>query len=211
VSAATDLASLDDVREHLQLQTSETELDDAIEGLITRISVAIANHCGREFTPAAGDTRTFRLKPDDCLDGLYVLDLAPYDLRTATLVQLHPETTGPTTLTAGSDFILDPANPRDGVYTSLNLWPVRVTWTSTSAINFGFINVAITGDWGFEEIPEDVKQACVLATAASLRENVQAFGGALQPNSIGEGVNDAVALPPGVRGLLNRYVRRVVF
>jgi hypothetical protein len=84
----------------------------------------------------------------------------------------------------------------DGVYTELLLWPVRVTWTSTTAINFGFSYLDITGSWGFEEVPEDVKQACILAVTGALRENVQAFGGALQPNSIGEGVNDAIALPP---------------
>jgi hypothetical protein len=54
-----------------------------------------------------------------------MLDLAPYDLRAATLVQLHPETTGPVTLVADRDYTTEPANPRDGVHTSLSLWPVR--------------------------------------------------------------------------------------
>jgi hypothetical protein len=210
--SAVDLVALDDVRAHLQLQVSETEQDPVIEGLITRVSVAIARHCGREFAPAIDSaTRRFRLRPNQHHAGLYVLGLAPYDLRTATAVRLHPETPSPATLTADSHYTLDPANPIDGVYTSLQLWPPAVTWTSTAAINFGYVNIEIDGAWGFDEVPEDVKQACILATAAAMREHVQAFGGALQPNSIGEGVNDAIALPPGVRGLLTRYVRSPVF
>jgi hypothetical protein len=62
-----------------------------------------------------------------------------------------------------------------------------------------------------EEVPEDVRQACILAVSSALRENVQAFGGAVQPSSIGEGVNDAIALSPGVRGLLSRYRRTLFF
>jgi hypothetical protein len=172
----------------------------------------IARHCGRQFAPAEDSaTHRFRLRPDSTHDGLYMLDLAPYDLRAATLVQLHPETSGPVTLVADRDYTTEPANPRDGVHTSLSLWPVPVTWTSTAAINFGYVNVDITGAWGFEEVPEDVRQACILAVTGALRENVQAFGGAIQPNSIGEGVNDAIALAPGVRGLLARYQRNPFF
>lgn len=210
--AAADLVSIDEIREHLQLQTVETEQDDVVASLLTSYSIAIARHCGRQFTPPVDSaTHRFRLRPDSHLDGLYVLDLAPYDLRTATSVQLHPETAGPVTLTAGSDYTTEPANPRDGVHTSLSLWPVPITWTSTAAINFGYVNVDVTGSWGFPEVPEDVRQACILAVTGALRENVQAFGGALQPNSIGDGVNDAIALAPGVRGLLARYKRSLFF
>jgi hypothetical protein len=35
--AAADLAALEDVRAHLQLQTAETEQDDVIAALITRL------------------------------------------------------------------------------------------------------------------------------------------------------------------------------
>jgi hypothetical protein len=137
------------------------------QALITSYSVAIARHCGRQFAPAEDSaTHRFRLRPGSTLDGLYVLDLAPYDLRAATLVQLHPETTSPVTLTAGVDYTTEPANPRDGVHTSLSLYPLRITWTSTAAINFGYVNVDVTGAWGFEEVPEDVKQACILAVSS---------------------------------------------
>jgi hypothetical protein len=210
--AAADLVSLEEVRAQLQLQTVETELDDVVQPLITAYSVEISRHCGRQFAPAEdGATHRFRLRPGSTLDGLYLLDLAPFDLRAATLVQLHPETTTPVTLTQGVDYVTEPVNPRDGVYTSLELYPLRITWTSTAAINFGHLNVDVTGDWGFEEVPENVKQACILAVTSALRENVQAFGGAIQPNSIGEDVNAAVALTPGVRGLLTNHVRRVTF
>lgn len=208
--AAADLVSLEEVRAQLQLQTVETEQDEVLQALITAYSVEIARHCGRQFAPPEDDaTHRFRLRPGSHLDGLYQLDLSPYDLRSATLVQLHPETASPVTLTEDVDFLLEPENPRDGVYTMLALYPVRVTWTSTAAINFGHVNVDVTGAWGYDEVPENVKQACILAVTGSLRENVQAFGGAIQPNSIGEGVNDAVALSPGVRGLLTNHVRQV--
>jgi hypothetical protein len=210
--AAQDLVTLEDVRTHLQLQTAETEQDEVISLLITRSSKAITRHCGREFAPPVDSaTRRFRVLPDRHLDGLYAVSLAPYDLRAATAVKLHPETAAPLTLTAGVDYLTEPINPVDGVYTDLQLRPASLTWTSTACQNFGFAYLDVTGSWGFEEVPEDVKHACTLATVAALRENVQAFGGALQPNSLGEGVNDPVALPPGVRGLLARYVRSPVF
>jgi hypothetical protein len=210
--AAGDLASLEDVREQLQLQTIETEQDDVINALITAYSEEISRFCGRQFAPSEDDTtHRLRLRPGSTLDGLYLLQLAPYDLRTVASVQLHPETSAPVTLTEGLDFTTEPANPRDGIYTSLEIYPLRITWTSNAAINFGFVNIDITGDWGFEEVPGPVRQACVLAVTGALRENVQAFGGALQPNSFGEGVNDAVSLTTGVRGLLARYRRTLFF
>jgi hypothetical protein len=210
--AASDLASLEDVRAQLQLQTAETEQDQVIGALITAYSEEIARYCGRQFAPSEDDaTHRFRLRPGSTLDGLYLLQLAPYDLRAVTSVLLHPETGSPVTLADGVDFTTEPANPRDGVYTSLELYPLKLTWTSTAAINFGYVNIDIAGDWGFEEVPGPVRQACVLAVTGALRENVQAFGGALQPSSIGEGVNDAVSLAPGVRGLLTRYRRTAFF
>jgi hypothetical protein len=50
--AAADLVSLEDVRAQLQLQTTETELDDVVGPLITSYSTAIASYCGRQFAPA---------------------------------------------------------------------------------------------------------------------------------------------------------------
>lgn len=210
--AAQDLVALEDVRTHLQLQVSETEQDEVIKSLITRCSRVISGHCAREFAPPVADaTRRRRVLPDRHVDGLYFVDLSPYDLRAATLVQLHPETAAPLTLVEGVDYIVDPVEPSDGVHTSLLLRPASLTWTSITCQNFGFAHLDVTGSWGFEEVPEDVKHACILATVGALREHVQAFGGALQPNSLGEGVNDAVALPPGVRGLLARHQRAPVF
>jgi hypothetical protein len=49
--AASDLASLEDVRAQLQLQTVETEQDQVIGALITSYSEEIARYCGRQFAP----------------------------------------------------------------------------------------------------------------------------------------------------------------
>jgi hypothetical protein len=210
--AAADLVTLEQTREYLQRVTQDTDQDPTIEGLITRLSVAISRHCGRQFAPAEDSaTHRLRLKPDSHLDGLYVLDLAPYDLRQATTVQLHPETTSPVTLTAGVDYTTEPANPRDGIFTSLSLYPLRIAWTSTAAMNFGYANIDVTGAWGFTEVPGPVQQACISGVALYLRSEATPFGGALQPNSIGEGVNREVLLPPGLRALLSPYVRTPIF
>jgi hypothetical protein len=191
--SAIDLTTLDAVREHLQLSPdSETEQDQVIASLITRYSVVIARYCQREFAPAqAAATRLIEL------DGEFRLQsLAPFDARAVTSVVLDDGLTTERTLDT-NEWRLALLHQPYGVWQAIRL--SRPPWGST---------LTLTGDWGFAEIPADVEQACILTVVSALRQDVQAFGGPLQPNSFGDGVNASEALPPGVRGALAPYVRQ---
>lgn len=203
--AAGDLCSLTEVREHLQIDAAETEQDPVITSLITRVSKAITSDYKREFAKPDDNqhTRRFKVRP---LRWGYAVDLTPYDLRVPTSVKLNPETASPQTLVADSDYVAEPVTGTEGVTRWLRLSP-WLSMASTVATRFGSPYVDVAGTWGFGAVPDDVKEAAILAVIMHIRGEVQAFGGSLQPNSIGEGVNDAEALPPGVRGLLKPYER----
>jgi hypothetical protein len=189
--AATDLCGLDDVRKHLQRQTGATEQDDVLEALITRLSRAIARDVGRELAPAADNkTRTLEFDPRHRL-----VPVAPWDLRAVTAVLVDQGLATEQTLTA-DQWRLTVHDPDFGLWRALELpyvHPVS-TWRTR--------RLTITGDWGFAEVPDEAAQACISAVTMYVRGEVQAFGGALQPNSLGEGVNDDELLPPGLRGLV---------
>jgi hypothetical protein len=190
--AATDLTTLDAVRRHLQLTGEVTEQDPVIEDIIARLSVHIARkHCQREFAPAEdAGTRVIELD-----EGFRLQSLAPFDARAVTSVVLDEGYDTERTLSS-SEWRLALLDPHNSVWTAVRL--TRPLCGST---------LTLTGNWGYSEIPAHVEEACILAVVSSLRSDVQAFGGALQPNSFGDGVNDDQALPPGVRGLLAGEVR----
>lgn len=168
--AAQDLCSLSDVRAFLELPASDTGRDSLISSTITPISDAIARYCQREFVATASATRRFELPV-----GNLSVDLAPYDLRTVTTLKLHPETASPETLTAVTDYQLEPITAAYGVYTRVRFSALKTLFNSDSARYFGRTQVEIAGAWGFASIPTDVKQAAIIATASALRRDVPAL------------------------------------
>lgn len=169
--AAQDLCSLSDVRAFLELPTADTGRDTLISNTITPISDAIARYCQREFVATALATRTFRLDV-----GQLKLDLAPYDLRTASAVTLHPEQASPITLTATTQYQLQPITSVTGTYTSIRLaGNLANLFQSDSARFFGYAQLSIAGAWGFSSVPSDVKQAAVIAVASAIRRDVPAL------------------------------------
>lgn len=166
--AAQDLCSLAEVRAFLELPQADTGRDALISSTITPISDAISRYCQREFVPTASATRRFRLDV-----GLLKLDLAPYDLRTATTVSLHPETAAPVTLTPISNYQLHPITAPYSVYTAVRFAGNQPNlFQSDSARYFGYAQVDITGAWGFSAIPADVKQAAIIAVASAVRKDI---------------------------------------
>lgn len=167
--AAGDLCSRSEVRAFLELPAADTGRDSLIDTTITAISAAITQYTQREFTPTASATRRFELPV-----GNLSLDLAPFDLRTVSTLKLHPED-APETLTATSDYQLEPVAAPHGVYTRVRFSSLVTLFNSDSARYFGRTQVEIAGAWGFASIPNDVKQAAVVACAASLRRDVPAL------------------------------------
>jgi len=170
--AANDLCTLAEVRAFLELPGADTSRDALITATITPLSVAVMQWTQREFAPTtATATRTFRLDV-----GALKLDLAPYDLRSVTAFTLHPEDATPLTLTVTSDYQLHPVTPVHGVYTSVRLaGNLANLFQSNSARFFGYARVSIAGAWGFSSVPDDVKQATIVAVASAIRRDVPAL------------------------------------
>jgi hypothetical protein len=203
--AAGDLCSRSEVRAFLELPAADTGRDSLIDTTITAISAAITQYTQREFTPTASATRRFELPV-----GNLSLDLAPYDLRTVSTLRLHPEDASPDTLTATSDFQLEPVAAPHGVYTRVRFSSLVTLFNSDSARYFGRTQVEIAGAWGFASIPNDVKQAAIVATAASLRRDVPALdlGDVLDdPRQLSPDRPTNYALPAATIRMLSPYRR----
>jgi hypothetical protein len=158
--AAGDLCSLEDVRTFQRTANSHREDDEVIEPLITRASSVISGFCGLDFAAGTG-TR------DLVYDGHGELLLRPYLARSVTAVVLDvdlPEAEQ-TALEVGG-WKLRPRPSLDGAYRSL-LLPGCVTRREHE--------VAVTGAWGFEDMPESLVHACVVTVVEWIRGGVDAF------------------------------------
>lgn len=202
--AAQDLCTLSDVRAALEIPASDTSRDTLISTLISQASDAIIDDASREFAPAtATATRRFRV------DG-FNLNLEPYDLRTATTVVLHPEGTSPQTLTAGTDYQLLPIGAPSGTYTSLELSAVLAAIaSSTTAFNFGYALLDITGAWGFAAVPPAVSRACIVTVASWLRKDVTALLDAAEftDQGLSPTFPTTLEIPRNAKALYDPYLR----
>lgn len=194
--AAGDLCSLSDVRSFLQKGGGDTAQDTIISSLITRASAAISRHAERQFAPTETAT-THTFEHEFNRDGF--VDLAPYDLRTVTLIQIDTDTSAVTV--PASDYRLFPQPPADGVYTALRLNPKG----RGSASSFRHAQIQITGDWGFAAVPEDVKHCAIVTTAIWLRRDVAAFSSTFKLDE--DRVERPEGLPSSVRATLASWRR----
>lgn len=205
VPTGSDLCALSDVRTALELPGTDTSRDPLISTLITQASKAIMNDTGREFAPAtASATRRFRVDR-------FKVDLEPYDLRSATTVTLHPESSSPVVLSANTDYQLTPIGAPSGTYTSVKLSAsLAAIGSSTTAFQFGYALLDIAGAWGFATVPVDVQRAAILTVSSWLRRDVMSF--ALSSDiELGRGLAPALpsgfAIPADARRLLQPFQR----
>src|SRR5260370_35038562 len=109
----------------METKTGDMSLDNIIPVMISAASRAIIDVCQRELAPqsASGTVRKVHV------EGPFV-DLVPYDLQTATLVQLDPDVS-PVTLNAHVDYELYPAGgDKAGTYTHIRLTHILSLFTS---------------------------------------------------------------------------------
>lgn len=174
-----------------------TVRDALMEDAITAASDLILREYEREFAPVtASATRTF------AVDRAGWVDLAPYDLRTATAVTLDPDDTA-TVLTAGTGYQLHPFPARDGVYTAL-----EILTTTTLPRPTGRLTLSVAGAWGFAAVPEPVQRACIETVRAITRadpggwSSVGGDGRPMEPSPQG-----TYAIPLAARRWLDPYRR----
>lgn len=199
-----DLCSIGDVKVAFEPAMQVTTRDPRIAGLITAATLMFNQQLDRELTPqSTGVTRRFRVayEGDDLRTGQEI-DLAPYDLRSASSVVLHPESSTPLTLVEDTDYILEPLNaPDTGTYTRLKLsdWLV---YASEFQLRFGYANLDITGDWGAwttDTVPQVVREACVDTVRSWMRQNPAAYAYAEQndPGMLTPAPVATFSIPPG--------------
>lgn len=209
-----DLVTLADVRRELELPASDTTRDDLTQTVITQVSQAINTYTQREFrtTTSGSTTRRFMIPHTS-----RVIDLNPYDLNSASglVVVLNPdEASGGTTLTASTQYRLNPVNLTD-TYTSITVSAdVSSLHTGQDARRYGYSIASITSAaWGFSSVPTDVKRAAIIAIAANMDRRLDGFGGVqdLVESDIGLQPLRApsFALPTATIALLAPYRRTV--
>lgn len=194
---SVQLTTVGDVREFLQKQAPDVEQDLVLSTLIDRASEAIITYTAREFGPiATANQRLFYY----CGEG--VLDLTPYDLQAVTVPTIKVDSVagvGGTTL-GTTEYRLYPRPAKDGVYNWLRLNPLSGYGPSR---RFTEREVAITGDWGWPSIPDDVKHWTTVVVADWFRERVAAFGTHFNPDT--QQLEVPEDLPAAARSGLKRY------
>jgi hypothetical protein len=206
--AAIDLTSLDAAREFLGLQTAETELDEVLEATITRCSRELANEFEREFAPpVTAATRTLQFQPHP-YGASWLVNLAPWDLRSVTSVIVDQGLTTQLTLTS-SQWELAWHDRRTQTYLALELRDVLPDTNRRRR------TLTVAGDWGLSEVPEDIELGCLLYVKTVMRLDVPAFGTSPALELLGSddmaGENRRNPFPSGipnrVLGLLSHYRR----
>lgn len=193
--AATDLITLDEAREFLQKQTSQTATDDALTTLITRASEVIQRYIDTRVVKESSTAKTFDW------DGTYRVPLTPYVARTVTAVTLDPDD-DPSVLSSG-DWRLHPAPAHHGVYYSLEI--SQIAWQPYGG-DFSRRRVQVTGTWGFSDIPQELRHACCVTVATWYRRDVAAFSTVF--NETEGRVERPEALPSAVVRTLEMWRRR---
>lgn len=186
--------------------------DTAIAAAITAASRALNRRCQHELTPkTASATRTFGvpvLKAETRREGILV-DFKPYDLRSATLVRLHPEESSPTTLALNTGYTLLPigGNRVTGAHQLLAI--ATDSWTeSTYSTRFGQVRLEVTGAWGVwdtADVPEDVKRAAITTVGSWIDKAIEEYGRDFveDPRAFQPSVFSAYAVPMGALSVLD--------
>lgn len=194
--AAQDLTTLTAVRRFLQKSATDTAQDDEIGYMITSASDAIMRYCQREFksTASPGTVRKFEYR------GNGYLDLAPFDLRSVTLIRMDPDLSSPYTVNT-AEYRLYPQHVPQGVYTAIRLDPVLAYTASRWAHRI----VEVTGTWGFASVPSEVEHATILTVNTWLKSDVTAYESVLSVDQTQ--LDRPAGIPSRAQQILAPFVR----
>lgn len=189
-------ATLAEVKAALRLTDSVD--DSLLERAIESASRRIDGYCGRWFYKTSATA--VNIYPIN-----EYLVAFPDDISNTSItikIDTNADGTYATTLTQGVDYILEPTDAalRGYPYTHARMvggqtFPLEVTPS--------FPTVQVTAQWGWNAVPSDVSQACVLL---SMRQFAR-LNAALGVVGFADMAITVRAVDPDVRDLLNQYVK----
>lgn len=200
--ATYDLCTTTQVRTDLEI-TSATH-DTLIASLVSSASVAIMRRCQREFAgQTASATRDVRAQSR-------WIDLAPWDLRSATSIIIDPA--GDNTTLSSTDYQLVSAPHGSGSYIAVEL--SRYVAMPTAISKFGAYVVRVAGAWGAwttATVPDDVRRACIITVGSWMDRAAAEYGADLgDPSVSGTQSAQTWAIPGAAWRLLSPHSREVL-
>lgn len=203
------LVTLEDARAYVWRDENDGSRDALLVDAINLVSGAIWTYTEREFLPTDGATRSFLVRRRQA-NGSWVgwIDLAPYDLRSATTLTLYADTDAPEELDT-TEYRLRPVGAALGG-TYLYVLTVDLS-RSEEQPGFGW-EATIDGDWGMSAVPEDVKLAALqwidnIAKNPGSYASVEMSGFVVAPE-LDQAVNRA-GMPASVRHRLRPFCRSI--
>ena len=179
------------------LRLTDNVDDGLLEKAIESASRRIDGYCGRFFYKTT--STAINLYPIN----EYLLRM-PEDLANTTVtikIDTNANGTYATTLTQGVDYILEPTDASIRAYPYVH---ARMVGGATFPLYTtpSFPTCQVTGFWGWDAVPSDVSQACVLL---AMRQFAR-LNAALGVVGFADMALQVRAVDPDVRDLLNQYV-----
>ena len=187
--------SLQDVKSALRL--TDNVDDGLLEKAIESASRRIDGYCGRFFYKSS--STAINIYPIN----EYLLRM-PQDLASSTVtIKIDSTANGTyaTTLTQGVDYILEPTDAALRGYPYVHARMVGGA-TFPLYVTPSFPTCQVTAHWGWNAVPSDVSQACVLL---AMRQFAR-LNAALGVVGFADMALQVRAVDPDVRDLLNQYV-----
>lgn len=207
------LVSIKQARSYAFRNQDDSSRDPILIEAVNFVSSSIWDHCEREFTEASGTpTRSFLLRRR-VVNGASVgwIDLAPYDLRSATTVKLFTDQAVASQQTLATDeYRLRPVGGAKGG-TYLEILTVEPT-AGEAQLGFEW-EAQVTGAWGMGEVPETVQLAC-LQWVKNIVENPGSYASAAAQGfviapELDLGVVARAGMPVAVRHRLQPFCRSI--
>lgn len=188
-------ATLNEVKASLRLtdNTDDALLERAIESASRRID----GYCGRFFYKTSQTPVT--MYPINEFLLAFPNDVA--NTSVTIKIDTNADGTYATTLVQGTDYILEPTNAPLQGYPYLH---ARMVGGQTFPLDVlpSFPTVQVTAQWGWNAVPSDVNQACILL---SMRQFAR-LNSALGVVGFADMAINVRAVDPDVRDLLNQFV-----
>lgn len=172
-SPSTDLITVDDVLLSSQipaaLQPDPSPLIDMYIGLASNRIMSEYGHF-RPYETAA--TKRFTVRK-------HRVRLVPYFLVRATSVVLSPESFSLVLNPSVPDYFLDPFVTVEGCYTGMRTSP-WIPHVSPTSMRFGTPLIDITGDWGYQVVPDAVRMGTLVTVRSWMLRDAATYSNTVQ-------------------------------